>query len=81
MVGHWGAPAGRYEKVGVQDCWEDVAETGDSHCEQIDAESDNSILQRGQNICPPFSGCDSMLVSSLDDNQNVLYHYVALLQL
>ena len=80
-MGHCGAPAGRYEKVDVQGCKEDAAETGNPHCEQIEAESDNCVLQRGQNICPPFSGFDSMLVSSLNDNQNVLHHYVALLQL
>ena len=54
----------------------DVAETGDPHCEHIVAESDNSVLHRGQNMCPPFPGSNSMLASSPNDNQNVLRHYV-----
>src|SRR6266849_4588858 len=61
VVGHCGAPVGKYEKVDACGRSErlDVvgpAETGDPHCEQMEAESDNSVLHRGQNMRPPIPG-------------------------
>src|SRR5260370_7902498 len=61
VVGHCGAPAGKYEKVdacGRSEGLEVVepAETGDPHREQMEAESDNSVLHRGQNMRPPIPG-------------------------
>ena len=67
-----GVPAGRYEKEVIE-----VGVRADPHCGQIVAVSAAGELQRGQSILSPprmVTGC----VMVPDDNQNELFHYVAL---